>query len=79
MVQQASAVMKSATGGNACNMDILAWWVGGWEGGVVTVVLVLHMHSYTQRCQLPDASVLMFLHCVNGTPGAAARTSTIRF
>jgi hypothetical protein len=28
MVQQASAVMKSATGGNACNMDILAWWVG---------------------------------------------------
>jgi hypothetical protein len=25
MVQQASAVMKKATGGNLCNMDILAW------------------------------------------------------
>lgn len=27
MVAQASGVMKSATGGNLCNMDILAWWV----------------------------------------------------
>lgn len=25
MVQQASAVMQVATGGNLCNMDILAW------------------------------------------------------
>lgn len=30
IIQQASALMRDATGGNACNMDILAWWVGGW-------------------------------------------------
>lgn len=25
MVRQASSVMKKVTGGNMCNMDILAW------------------------------------------------------